>query len=94
MSSLTPRSRKLDWHTHLTLLFALLLCTVPRSSISTLIVAWDTGYILLRPRSMPGGDLHWLWKPYEHYVNVDYIYGFPTWERHDGFARAQSVYTS
>lgn len=31
--------------------------------VSTLLVAWDSGFVLLRPRSMPGGDLHYLWKP-------------------------------
>ncbi len=28
---------------------------------------------LSRPRSMPGGDLHWIWKPYSIYMNVDYV---------------------
>lgn len=28
----------------------------------------DAGYCLLRPRSMLGGDLHWLWKPYQSVV--------------------------
>ena len=26
-----------------------------------------------RPRSMVGGDLHWIWKPYEIYQEVDYV---------------------
>lgn len=26
-----------------------------------------------RPRSMVGGDLHWLWKFYELYGSVDYV---------------------
>lgn len=25
------------------------------------------------PRSMKGGDLHWIWKPYELYQEVDYV---------------------
>ena len=31
--------------------------------LSTIVVAWDAGFVLLRPRSLPGGDLHYLWKP-------------------------------
>jgi hypothetical protein len=27
--------------------------------ISLPLVAWDTGYVLLRPLTMPGGKLHW-----------------------------------
>lgn len=27
----------------------------------------------LRPRSMVGGDLHWIWEPYGLYQNVDYV---------------------
>lgn len=26
-----------------------------------------------RPRSFVGGDLHWIWKPYEIYQNVDLV---------------------
>ena len=26
-----------------------------------------------RPRSMVGGDLHWIWKPYALYQEVDYV---------------------
>lgn len=61
--------------------------------VSTLIVAWDTGYIMLRPRSMPGGNLHWLWAPYSAYVDVDYIYGFPSIRDYDGFPLAQSTFS-
>jgi hypothetical protein len=25
---------------------------------------------------MVGGDLHWIWKPYEFYANVDHVRGF------------------
>ncbi|KDN48465.1 hypothetical protein K437DRAFT_245637 [Tilletiaria anomala UBC 951] len=59
--------------------------------ISSLIVCWDTGYILLRPRSMKGGDLHWIWAPYELYGTIDYIYGPTAWNAMDGFPKAQSV---
>jgi hypothetical protein len=26
-----------------------------------------------RPRSMLGGDLHWIWKPYALYAEVDHV---------------------
>lgn len=59
--------------------------------LSSFVVAWDVGYILLRPRSMLGGDLHWIWSPYSLYMNVDYIYGLPSWDTKDGFPAAQSL---
>lgn len=59
--------------------------------LSSFVVAWDIGYILLRPRSMLGGDLHWLWSPYSLYMTVDYIYGLPSWDSKDGFPAAQSL---
>lgn len=31
------------------------------------------GFAFYRPRSMVGGDLHWIWKPYEMYEKVDYV---------------------
>ncbi|KAF5381724.1 hypothetical protein D9615_005623 [Tricholomella constricta] len=31
------------------------------------VIAWDVGYCFMRPRSMRGGDWHWLWKPYSLY---------------------------
>jgi len=40
---------------------------------------------------MVGGDLHWIWKPYEIYQDVDYVYGIPSFERKDGFTNAQST---
>ncbi|CAL1711047.1 unnamed protein product [Somion occarium] len=43
------------------------------------------------PRSMKGGDLHWIWKPYELYQEVDYVYGTHALERGDGFTNAQSL---
>lgn len=46
--------------------------------------------MLLRPRSMPGGDLHHFWKPYALYGQIDYVYGFPAFESRDGFPGAQS----
>lgn len=39
---------------------------------------------------MPGGKYQWpLWKPYELYTTVDYIYGWPAYNNHNGFTAAQ-----
>ena len=41
---------------------------------------------------MAGGWLQWpLWKPYEIYAAIDYVYGWPGWENKDGFGGAQGV---
>lgn len=49
-------------------------------------------YILLRPHTMAGGALQWpIWKPYEIYAAIDYVYGWPGWEQKDGFGAAQGV---
>uniref|UniRef100_A0A7R9UZE2 EXPERA domain-containing protein n=1 Tax=Chlamydomonas euryale TaxID=1486919 RepID=A0A7R9UZE2_9CHLO len=58
--------------------------------ISGVLVVWDAGYVLMRPRSMPGGDLFWLWRPYPLYASVDRAYGLEGLESGDGFAPAQS----
>lgn len=58
--------------------------------VSLPLVAWDTGYVLLRPRSMPGGNLHWpLWVPYDLYGTIDHMYGFKQWSAGNGFTSAQ-----
>ncbi|RDL40707.1 Uncharacterized protein BP5553_00686 [Venustampulla echinocandica] len=58
--------------------------------ISLPLVAWDTGYVMLRPHSMPGGYLHWpLWVPYDLYGKVDYIYGWKAFNATNGFTAAQ-----
>ncbi|KAK0726735.1 hypothetical protein B0T26DRAFT_101656 [Lasiosphaeria miniovina] len=55
------------------------------------LVIYDTTYVLLRPLTMEGGSLHWpLFVPYEMYGDVDHVYGWPAFERHDGFTGAQS----
>ncbi|KAI9645855.1 hypothetical protein NHQ30_005290 [Ciborinia camelliae] len=55
------------------------------------LVAWDAGYCMLRPHSMPGGSLHWpIWTPYELYGRVDYIYGWKAFNEHNGFTGAQT----
>jgi len=43
--------------------------------VSSTIVFWDVFFVLLRPRSMKGGDLFWIWKPYDTYIHVDKLYG-------------------
>ncbi|KAF8874409.1 hypothetical protein BD779DRAFT_1566615 [Infundibulicybe gibba] len=64
-------------HTWISLWFLL---TVP-------VIAWDVGYCFMRPRSMKGGDLHWLWKPYAIYQE---IYGVAALRSGNGFTNAQS----
>jgi hypothetical protein len=60
--------------------------------VSLPLVLWDTLYILLRPHTMAGGALQWpLWKPYEIYAAIDYVYGWPGWESNDGFGGAQGA---
>lgn len=60
--------------------------------ISLPLVAWDAGYVLLRPHSMPGGSLHWpLWVPYDLYGKVDYIYGWKAFNERNGFTAAQTA---
>jgi hypothetical protein len=59
--------------------------------ISCPLVLWDAGYVLLRPHSMPGGKWHSpIWTPYALYGTVDYIYGWPAYNSHNGFTAAQT----
>ncbi|GAW08726.1 hypothetical protein LENED_010807 [Lentinula edodes] len=55
------------------------------------LMLWDAGYCLMRPRSMVGGDLHWIWAFYEFYGNVDHVYGVKAFEDGEGFANAAAV---
>ncbi|KAK2767514.1 hypothetical protein FQN54_003671 [Arachnomyces sp. PD_36] len=58
--------------------------------VSIPLVVWDTGYIMLRPHSMPGGWLHSpLWTPYALYGTIDYVYGWPAFNARNGFTAAQ-----
>ncbi|KAF2476969.1 uncharacterized protein BDR25DRAFT_42610 [Lindgomyces ingoldianus] len=60
--------------------------------VSLPLVIWDSLYILLRPHTMAGGILQWpIWKPYEIYASIDYVYGWPGWEGNDGFGGAQGA---
>ncbi|KAK4539092.1 hypothetical protein LTR36_001930, partial [Oleoguttula mirabilis] len=59
-------------------------------AISLPLVIWDTGYVMLRPYSMPGGFLHApLWKPYGLYGTIDHVYGFKAYNAHNGWTLAQ-----
>ena len=61
-------------------------------AVSLPLVLWDTGYVLGRPLTMPGGSLHWpLWVPYALYGEVDHVYGFKQWNARNGFTAAQST---
>ncbi|KAJ5713721.1 uncharacterized protein N7483_010902 [Penicillium malachiteum] len=60
--------------------------------VSVPLVIWDAAYVLLRPHSMPGGRLHSpVWTPYALYGTIDYIYGWPAYNAHNGFTAAQTV---
>lgn len=54
------------------------------------VIFWDVFYCFMRPRSMAGGDLHWIWEPYGLYQEVDLVYGVESLQRNDGFPNAQS----
>jgi len=58
--------------------------------ITAPVIAWDAGYCFMRPRSMIGGDLHWIWEPYGIYQNIDLVYGVRAYEERNGFTNAQS----
>lgn len=79
-------ARKVKWaHTPSNLTLGWLAISLP-------LVIWDTGYVLLRPMSMPGGSLHWpLWVPYDLYGRVDYIYGWKAYNARNGFTSAQAT---
>ncbi|KAF9525410.1 hypothetical protein CPB83DRAFT_772043 [Crepidotus variabilis] len=57
--------------------------------LSAPVIIWDVTYCFMRPRSFAGGDLHWIWKPYELYEK---LYGPPHYEQGGGFTNAQSAF--
>lgn len=70
-------------HTPTTLTLAWLAISLP-------LVIWDTGYVLGRPATMPGGWAHApIWSPYALYGEVDHMYGFKQWHAGNGFTAAQ-----
>ncbi|KAL7792459.1 hypothetical protein V8C37DRAFT_380376 [Trichoderma ceciliae] len=84
-SSTSSRSLKGFAHAPTTATLAWLAISLP-------LVIWDTGYVLLRPHSMPGGSLHWpVWVPYKLYGEVDHIYGFKAFHAGNGFTSAQGL---
>lgn len=61
-------------------------------AVSLPLVVWDTGYVVLRPYSMPGGWLHKpLWTPYGLYGTVDHMYGFKQYNLGTGWTAAQGT---
>ncbi|KAI1282342.1 hypothetical protein F5Y07DRAFT_237054 [Xylaria sp. FL0933] len=59
-------------------------------AVSLPLVIWDCGYVLLRPRTMAGGDLHWpLYIPYALYGEIDHVYGWKAFNAGTGFTGAQ-----
>jgi len=60
-------------------------------AISLPLVIWDTGYVLMRPHSMPGGYLSSFWHPYGMYGEVDKMYGFKAYNAHEGWTGAQGI---
>ncbi|KAF2502397.1 hypothetical protein BU16DRAFT_7248 [Lophium mytilinum] len=80
----SPSSSPLWVHTASNLTVAWILVSLP-------LVIWDALYCILRPHTMAGGALQWpIWKPYELYASIDYVYGWPAWEARDGFTAAQA----
>lgn len=66
--------------------------TVLWLAISLPLVAWDSGYVLGRPHTMPGGAYQWpLYMPYALYGQVDHVYGLKAWESKNGFTGAQTA---
>lgn len=60
--------------------------------VSLPLVLWDTGYVVLRPHSMPGGRVHSpIWTPYDLYGTVDHNYGWKAYNSHSGFTAAQTA---
>ncbi|KAE8224392.1 hypothetical protein CF319_g2703 [Tilletia indica] len=60
-------------------------------ALSSILVLWDCGYMLLRPHSMRGGKFFALWQPYELYGTIDKIYGVDAFTAKEGFPAAQSI---
>ncbi|KAF8652323.1 hypothetical protein AX16_004450, partial [Volvariella volvacea WC 439] len=52
--------------------------------VMSLLMIWDAGYIFMRPRSLPGGDLRWIWSVYSYMEPVDHLYGKRALDLSDG----------
>lgn len=51
----------------------------------------DSAYIFLRPDSLPGGPLNYLWPGYTTYSTIDLMYSRKEWESGNGFVAAHCV---
>jgi len=59
--------------------------------ITAPIILWDAGYVLMRPRSMEGGDLRWFWSSFELFERIDHVYSVKGYHEKAGFAPAAAV---
>lgn len=59
--------------------------------VSALVVLWDSAFVLLQPRTFPGGDLHTIFSAYDIYSTVDKAYSREAYEQGETFPRAQAV---
>ncbi|KAF9546511.1 hypothetical protein CPC08DRAFT_376352 [Agrocybe pediades] len=59
--------------------------------ITAPIILWDAGYVLMRPRSMEGGDLRWFWRGFDRYERIDKVYSVKGYHEKAGFAPAAAI---
>ncbi|KAF8960013.1 hypothetical protein BDZ97DRAFT_1355474 [Flammula alnicola] len=59
--------------------------------ITAPIILWDAGYVLMRPRSMEGGDLRWFWSGFDMYERIDNVYSVKGYHEKAGFAPAAAI---
>lgn len=55
--------------------------------VSFAVVLWDASYVMLRPQSMEGGSLAWLYGPYQLYILHDERYA----NQGDSFVLSQAI---
>ncbi|KIM39356.1 hypothetical protein M413DRAFT_29514 [Hebeloma cylindrosporum] len=55
------------------------------------IILWDASYVLMRPRSMEGGDLRWFWSGFDRYERIDTVYSVKGYHEKAGFAPAAAI---
>ncbi|KAF9532669.1 hypothetical protein CPB83DRAFT_890853 [Crepidotus variabilis] len=60
-------------------------------AITAPIILWDAGYLLMRPRSMEGGDLRWIWSFFDIYERIDNVYSIKGYYEKAGFGPAAAV---
>ncbi|KAH9481799.1 hypothetical protein JR316_0006326 [Psilocybe cubensis] len=59
--------------------------------ITAPIILWDASYVLMRPRSMEGGDLRWFWSGFDMYERIDTVYSVKGYHEKAGFAPAAAI---